>query len=240
MGSPTVTASVRPGYGPTTIRPGEVHAWVLGLDQPIDESGEFLDGAERQRAQRYLGPRDRARFAASRAGLKLILAGYLGTDPASLRFAFSTDGRPQLAYASPRLPEFNFSLSRSGNLALVAVALGGVGADAEQIVPRPGLADLVAATFGAREASCIKGGCSGSPLRSFYRHWTGKEAFLKALGSGLAGLRDTELCCDAGPAIWFGGRPVEGWTVSLVDVSPEYAAAVVAHQPVAGCWRLMS
>jgi 4'-phosphopantetheinyl transferase len=120
----------------------------------------------------------------------------------------------------------------------VAVSHGPVGADIERVTARHGLADLIATRFGPDEARCIESGCGGSALRSFYRHWTAKEAYLKASGRGLAGLRDTWLDCGSSPVIRFGGRPAAAWTLSLTDVAPAHAAAIVASQPVTKCWQL--
>jgi 4'-phosphopantetheinyl transferase len=244
MGSPTLVPSIRPRQAADAIRPGEVHAWVVDLDELALPSGPLLDDAERSRAQSYLRRQDGARFAASRAGLRLILAGYLGAEPASLRFQTGPGGRPRLAGIAPAGAEasqatLQFSLTRSADLALIAVSAGRVGADVERIVPRPGLTDLAAAGFAGREAAGIATGCCGSPLRGFYRHWTAREAYLKAIGCGLAGLRHVEFCCCPIPAIRFGGTQTAGRTLTMVDISPSYTAAVVASQPVSGCWRLV-
>ncbi len=73
---------------------GEVHAWLIDLDAlPV---GRLLAPAERDRAASYARPRDGARFAASRAWLRLILSRYVDASPAELRFAAGADGRPGL------------------------------------------------------------------------------------------------------------------------------------------------
>jgi 4'-phosphopantetheinyl transferase len=225
----------------------EVHAWVIHLDAPTDSSGcsrSLLDDAERHRAASYLSPRDGARFAASRTGLRSILGRYLGADPAALSFRTVRGGRPVLAGEHGR--RLQFSLSRGAGVALVVVsagpgAAGSVGADIEAIVPRDGLVDLAAARFGPAEAACIaSGGCTGSPLRSFYRHWTAREAWLKALGIGLSALSATEFDCQNDLAIRFRGttRPAPDLRLQLLEISPDHAAAVAAAGPVTGIWRL--
>ena len=115
------------------------------------------------------------------------------------------------------------------------MSLTPVGADIEIVRSRPGLADIIASRFSVAEAECIRGGCGGSPTHGFYRHWTAKEAYLKATGCGLAGLRLTELACDGPDAIRVGGRPAEGWTLSLPDVGPGCTTAIVGSGPVTRC-----
>ena len=224
------------------LRHAEVHAWIIDLDAPADCSDDplaLLEDAERDRMTRYLSPRDGARFAASRAGLRRILGGYLGTDPAGLRFRTAPGGRPRLA-GQHRSP-VQFSLSRSAGVALLAVSAGQVGADVEAIEARDGLPDLAAARFGRAEADCVATGrCAGSPLRSFYRHWTAREAWLKAVGIGLAGLRDAEFDCRDDLAMLFRGTAVipADLRLQLFDISPAHAAAVAAAGPVTTFRRL--
>jgi len=219
--------------GTVAIGATAVHAWLVDLDTPGAVDRACLDASERARAASYLRPQDGAGFATSRAALREVLSRYLGGEPGRLVIRSGPRGQPRLAGDGPR-----FSLTRSGRLALVAVALGPVGADLERLEPRPGLADVAAARFAARETACIAAGCGGSSERSFYRHWTAKEAYLKATGLGLAGLRDTELVCGSS-AIWFAGRPVAGWSLSAAQIGPRYLAAVVGRQPVTS-WRWLS
>jgi 4'-phosphopantetheinyl transferase len=221
------------GQRPELHSPGEVHAWLIDLDAPVG-ADRLLDPAELDRATSYLRQRDGARFAASRAWLRMIVGRYLDADPGGLRFVTGAAGRPALAgdHAGP----LHFSLSRSAKRALVAVSNSPVGADIEVVSARAGLADLVAGRFGPAEARCIAGGCGGSPLRGFYRHWTAKEAYLKATGAGLAGLRATELICGARPAVRVGGEPATGWTISLVKTAPDCNAAIVGGGPVSSYW----
>ena len=221
-----------PDPGTITIGPADVHAWLVDLDG-WPEDRKVLAPDERDRSVSYLRPRDGARFATSRAAVRLILAGYLGCEPGRLRFV--TDGRSQ---GRLRLAGYSlqFSLSRSCGVAILAVSPDPVGADLELARPRAGLADLVAARFAAAEAACIAAGCAGSPVRGFYRHWVAKEAFLKATGRGLAALRDTELACGQAAGFRFQGMPERGWKLSVTEASPGYVAAIVAARPVT-TWR---
>jgi 4'-phosphopantetheinyl transferase len=193
----------------------------------------MLTPAERARTDSYVRPQDGARFAASRAWLRRLLSRYLDAEPADLRFAATSAGRPGLA--GHNADRIHFSLSRSAGRALVAVSASPVGADVELVDARAGLADLVAGRFAAAEAACIAEGCGGSQLRGFYRHWTAKEAYLKATGRGIRDLRGTELVCGLRPAIHFGGRLATGWTLSLMEPASGCSAAIVGGGPVTGC-----
>ena len=261
---------------------GAVHLWMVPLDVPVGDSRPFLDAADLARAAGDRRPADGIRFAASRAGLRRLMSGYLDADPASLRFRPDPTGRPAVAVHAAAsdhapgdargcdardrecrdghardcdarsgdqatddgfelVPGVEFSLSRTEGVALIAVSAAAVGADIERVTPRTGLADLVAARFPAREAACLADGCSlpaglGDPaLRGFYRHWTAREAYLKAIGCGLAGLRRIEVTCRPRPEVRFGGALADGWQLSFPAVPAAYAAAIVARHPVTRC-----
>jgi 4'-phosphopantetheinyl transferase len=222
-----------PQPGAITLGPGDVHAWIVDLDSPGGGLG-VLDPAERDRAASYLRPADGAGFAAGRAAARTILSGYVGCAPERLRFRTGSHGQPRLA--GYRL---SFSMARSDALALFAVASDPVGADLELLRPRPALTDLAAATFGAPELACIAARCAGSPVRGFYRHWTAKEAYLKAVGCGLAGLRDAELVCGRASFIRFRGEAQPGWQLTLADPAAGYVAAIAAAARVTS-WRWLA
>ena len=219
------------GHHRPRVAPGEVNAWLVDLDAPPLGIAR-LGPAELARSGSYLSPRDGARFAAGRTWLRVILGRYLDADPSGLEFETCLGGRPRLAGDSAA--SIHFSLSRSAGRGLVAVSSSPVGADIEHLRARIGVAGLVAGCFGVAEARCIHAGCGGSQLRGFYRHWTAKEAYLKATGHGLAGLRTTELRCGAPPIVKVGGQTV-AWTVSLLDAGPGQAAAIVGSGPVTSC-----
>jgi 4'-phosphopantetheinyl transferase len=231
---PATVSAVSPvPQGSLALGDGAVHAWLVDLDAAGADRAVRLDAAERDRAASFVRPEDAARFAASRGVLRQVLACYLGGEPDDMDFAVGPHGQPQLA-----AHDVQFSQARSGGLALIAVSRAQVGADLERVAARPGLDDLAAARFAAREATCIADGCCGSPTLSFYRHWTAKEAYLKAIGLGLAGLSDTELVCGVRPAIWFAGRPV-GRPISVATVGSRYVASIVGRSPVTS-WRWFS
>jgi 4'-phosphopantetheinyl transferase len=216
------------------LGPVTVHAWTVDLDELGAAAAGLLDAAERARAASFVRAQDGARFAASRAAVRLVLARYVGGEPGDLEFLAPAHGQPRLADDRVR-----FSLTRSDGTALIAVSRQPVGADLERVEPRPGLADLVAARFTAREAALITAGCCGPPPLSFYRHWTAKEAYLKAVGVGMTGLRDVELVCGAQPAIVVACRPVSDWSLSVASPKAGYAAAIVGRTPLTS-WRSVS
>ncbi|WP_226781557.1 4'-phosphopantetheinyl transferase family protein [Oceaniglobus trochenteri] len=152
-----------------------VDLWRWRLDDPDPRS---LSPDERARAARFVHDRDRDRFVAGRARLRAILAGYLGCAPGDIAFGYGAHGRPRVAGV-------HFNLSHTGDLAQLAVSRDLVpGVDIETVAP----IDMAVARahFSANEVQALCALPEGARLAAFYRCWTRKEAFLKALGTGLS------------------------------------------------------
>jgi 4'-phosphopantetheinyl transferase len=162
--------------------------WALRLDRAAsgrDDALARLSDEERERASRIPGERDRSRFVAARAGLRVILGACLDVDARAIGFRYGPRGRPSLDGAFD--PRLHFSVSHSGDVALVAVTRDGrIGVDIERHRPVPGLEPLLNRFFSPRERAALPDG-DGPRTEAFFRHWTLKEAWLKATGEGLAG-----------------------------------------------------
>lgn len=213
----------------------EIHVWRIPLAASAEPDAATLAAEEAERAARLVFPADRARFLAAHGGLRGILAGCLDRRAEDLRFAFGHNGKPYL----PGAPLY-FNLSHSHDWALVAVTrVAEVGADIERIRPvEPRLAQRF---FAPAEAAALARTPEAERAAAFFRCWTRKEAFLKALGEGLARpLNDfeVEFAAEAPPGL----RRVAGdaeeagrWQFAHLDPAPGYVAAVAAR---ALGWRL--
>jgi 4'-phosphopantetheinyl transferase len=161
--------------------------WSASLEPPalLDAHlAGYLSPDERGRADRFVFPRDRDRFIAGRAFLRLLLAQYLGAEPRGLRFRYGSNGKPGLADEGGDL---QFNLAHSGPLAVCALARGReLGVDLEQIRPIRDAEGVARSVFSPREMARFESLPETARQRAFYEAWTRKEAFLKALGDGLA------------------------------------------------------
>lgn len=184
---------------------------------------------ERERAVRYRFDRDRRRFLAGRATLRLLLAEYLDCAPLELEFLYGPYGKP-----SVRRSELSFNVSHSGRAALFAFAPGfEVGIDVELERRETKDDERVAARFfSAREFATMRAQPQDARPRAFLRCWTRKEAYVKARGDGLQlPLQDFDVAFEerARPALlrtaWSDDEPSE-WT--LQDVSSILGDAVAA------------
>ena len=217
---------------------GEVHVWLVDLDGDPPAAGrpatleDALSADERARASRLRSEPLGRRFVAGRIAMRSILGRYPGVGaPRDLQFAYGPHGRPSLAERNG--PHFNFT--RSGPLALCAVArTPAVGVDVECVRAIPEAASMTRQYFSAREqaslASLDMPPESAVFQQAFYDAWTRKEAFIKALGLGLAQPLDAfsvTLLPGRRPRLLEvpNGRP-SAWTLRAFSPAAGYQAAL--------------
>ncbi len=212
---------------------GTVDLWSASLEPPA-QLRPHLEGClsldERERAARFVFPRDRERFIAGRAFLRLLLAQYLGTDAASLRFRYGPRGKPALADDRSGV---SFNLAHTDSLAVCALARGAeVGVDVERVRAIPDADGVARSFFSPRETAELASVPEAARHRAFFDAWTRKEAFLKALGDGLARPLDsfdvTLKPGDTPRLLRTLGDPEEASRFSLHSLEPEdgYVAAI--------------
>jgi len=206
-----------------------VYAFVSLEGEPSALDEALLDDEERDRASRFVRPRDRSRFVHAHAGLRLFLALSLGVEPATVRYETGAHGKPRLL-PGPQSLEFN--LAHSEELGLVAVVRDrSVGVDVEHVRDLPDAMNIADTHFTAAESETLRSLPPEEGRAAFFRYWARKEAVIKAGGEGLERSLDSfSIDGTAGSTEWI-----------LQDLqSPTgYAAAgaVAAHPGAAPQWR---
>lgn len=161
----------------------ELQVWRVDLDAHPGAT-ELLDRGERLRAERFVVKRPARQFRAARSALRRILSHHLERDPASLRFASGPHGKPALADG-----DASFNLSHSASWAVITIgspAWGDeLGIDVEEVNPARRLDRLARRFFAAEEYELYQQAQPDERVVLFYRLWTLKEAYVKALGTGL-------------------------------------------------------
>src|SRR5438477_5745599 len=104
------------------VAPGEIHLWSIPTAIPPEAATRLhalLSEDERARAARFKFERDRCRFIAARAALRILLGRYLHVPGEEISFEYGPKGKPYLR--STENPErLQFKVSHSADLALVA------------------------------------------------------------------------------------------------------------------------
>jgi 4'-phosphopantetheinyl transferase len=220
----------------------EIHIWTARLDGGAEDrlaESESLSPEELNRAERYRFGLDRRRFTVAHAALRLLLAGYLGIEPASLRIVSGPRGKPEL---DPGVSSWlRFNMSRSEGLAVFAVGCDReLGVDVERVRRDMDFEPLVDGVLSVAERGALDQLAPEARRQAFYRCWTRKEAYLKALGVGLAvAPHELDVTDDHVKPPTRGqprGLPEQGsaWSLHDVDLSPGYVAALAVEGDLLG------
>lgn len=209
--------------------------WILDLNElsarPRAELPGLLVPDERVRAGQFRFAADRDQYALGRGLLRLILSRYLGINPGRLEILTTDTGKPIL-----RSKPLHFSVSHTASVFAVGVHRSvALGLDIERLPDFPLTGDLIDRVCSRTERETLAGLSESDRPARFIRFWTQKEAYLKALGSGLMLAPDRiEGLAHAPdgrpPGVCLDGVPQPGW--SLVELEfhdfPDIIGAMVA------------
>ncbi|MFC1659872.1 4'-phosphopantetheinyl transferase family protein [Gemmatimonadota bacterium] len=229
--------------GPEETPPGSLEKGLIYLVRarirdPGVSRGDLkgvLSRGELDRAARFRFEDDRLRSHVGWGLLRLFLGRVLDRDPASFRFVRNEFEKPLLEGG----PSFN--LAHSGAWVLVGVvAEGRLGVDVESLRPIKDLTSLAKTVFSPDELDEFKTYPQAERVEAFYRGWTRKEAFLKAVGGGLRiPLKDVSVSleqgeCDALRRVSYPSEREVGWWVRSLPALPGAEAALAWDRPWGG------
>jgi 4'-phosphopantetheinyl transferase len=126
-----------------------------------------------------------------RGALRTLLGAYLEVPPAEVRFQYGPRGKPFLA---PPLDGkgLQFNLSNSSDLALAGFVRGPeIGVDVEYLREMKDCEQIAERFFSASEREVLRTIPFPAKQEAFFNCWTRKEAYLKAVGEGLAAPLDS-------------------------------------------------
>lgn len=190
----------------------------------------LLDAGELARANRFAFPHLRETFVLAHGVLRVLLARYAGLAPRELALEAGAHGKPRLVDG-----DVEFNLSHSGKLAAYAFSDDAVGIDIEELRPLADLRQLASRSFCGEECADLATVAGDDALNAFYACWSRKEAFIKAVGSGLSFGLDrfrVSLLPDAEPAVLHvEGDDAAEWQLHTLDAGAGYAGAVAYRGP---------
>jgi 4'-phosphopantetheinyl transferase len=146
----------------------------------------LLDDTERERAARFVFERDRQTYIAAHALVRVTLSRFVDRAPQEWRFTRNGYGKPE-AVLPAQEPRLRMNLSHTRGLAAVAVTLGrDIGIDVEWMERRNLTRELGLSIFSGPECEAVAR-CGEEDLdETLFAFWTLKEAYIKAVGKGLA------------------------------------------------------
>lgn len=233
-------ASFQPeSAGGVALGPRELHVWAVPLHGNPDPFAALLSPSELQRLERFRFADHRRRYQIGHGALRAILGGYLGKHPVDLEFVQGPRGKPYLAEKGPY-----FNLSHSGKLALIGVCATELGLDCEKVRHLESLGEIARKHFSESEFAALEALDGDARQLAFYRCWTRKEAYIKALGEGLSMPLDTfDVTLGETPALVScrdGREDPSHWSMLDLSPAPDFvaAAALRARDVVVKRFRL--
>src|SRR3974390_1917941 len=213
----------------------EIHVWQRHRDPVAGELARLkalLSDIELARAGRFRFDVHRNEFVVSRGTLRLLLGSYLGCSPTDLQLQYTQFGRPKLAglHADAGV---DFNVSHSDRVILWGFARRRrLGVDVERSRRDFNTLEIAERFFSAAERKTLRSLPAEQRHDAFFRCWTRKESFIKALGEGLShplDQFDVTLAPDE-PAVLLATRPdasdVNKWMLWDIHLSDDYAAAL--------------
>ena len=228
-------ASTSPGSVP--LATPEVHVWAVPLNGDPEPFAELLSSSERERLGRYRFADHQRRFQIGHGALRQILSGYLDVAATEIEFRTGPRGKPYLVG-----DELQFNMSHSGKLALIAVAKTELGVDVEKVRHLESLTAIAQRHFSGSEFAKLDRLEDDARELGFYRCWTRKEAYIKALGEGLSMALDSfdvSLCEEPEFLACHDGRerPAD-WLMLDVSPGPGFVGAIAMRSKQATLKKL--
>lgn len=222
-----------PGGGQLALADDAVDVW-LAFDERFQaaeaqaELAALLTSEDVARIQRLHFEPGKRQFALTRVLQRQVLSAYAAqVAPVQWQFQSSAEGRPSLAPPFDRMG-LHFNLAHtSGVVAMAVCRHERVGVDVEKLGSAPlAVADRF---FSAAEAAQLRSLPPDAQPRRFMRLWTLKEAYLKAVGTGLAGgLGRMSFLFDAGESFRFervDDTDASRWQFRQFDIGAEHVLA---------------
>lgn len=220
---------------PQPLVSDQVHLYVAALADLQADAGEFatyLSAEEQARAARFLDPQHGQKQRLVRGLLRKLLAQYLGIAPQQVEFDYAEHGKPSLRND----PSLCFNLSHSRDMVAYAFRCDyDIGVDIEYMRRQENLPGMIRHVASRAEQQALNSLESAQAQVAFYRLWTRKEAFIKAVGRGLGmGLRLINIGINANDsvlAVEYRNKTLPEWFIKDLPPPQDYKLALCSKYP---------
>jgi len=214
------------------------------LDAPaLAAMAEVLSAEERARRDRFVFDRDRRDFVAAHALVRRMLSRSDATGPTGWQFDIDAHGKPSVVASQAGAPPLVFNLSHTHGLVACAVARGtSLGIDVERVDRISSGPDIAARYFAPPEIRMLERHPASDYNGRFIELWTLKEAYIKAVGTGLAHPLDSfAFAFEGDSGLRFAAPPgvaAPDWQFLLAAPTANYRLAVAVSGSAARAWRV--
>ena len=180
----SVSASLSERQKYTSLSNSDVHIWQVSLvpdRERLNLCKSILDSATMQKAKWLKFEDDQNKYIICQGILRLLLANYLKIKTSEIVISRQKKGKPFVANETPVF----FNMSDSGNICVYAFSkFSELGIDIEEKRNLPDLDELIKKNLTKKEIEYINKK-PAEKSNNFFRFWTIKEAYLKAIGEGM-------------------------------------------------------
>ncbi|KAG8390782.1 hypothetical protein BUALT_Bualt01G0119200 [Buddleja alternifolia] len=226
-----------------------VQRWVVNISEWNPSFHHFslamsvLPHHEHTSITRYVKLDDRKRAVVSRLLQYGVVHQVLGIPFDEIIIRRTPEGKPFLVYDSMKLglPNFNFNVSHHGDyVAIASEPICLVGLDiVSQSIPTNETADEFIQNFSSYFSSLewhhiMNAGSSREMTNFFYRYWCLKEAFVKAMGTGVGyKLDDVEFYHTSWDNIFVkvSGNVLNDWKFYLSELGQNHSVCIARGNP---------
>jgi 4'-phosphopantetheinyl transferase len=219
--------------GTSGMEAGEGSADLFYLQTPAPPQHHarylaWLSQEEQERFRRFRFEPDRQVFLAAHALVRWSLGQAAGVAPESLEFQTGKRGKP---FVRPGTPASHWHFNLSHTRGLVACGLsraGALGVDVERIDTKRNVDGVARRVLSQAEQSDWEARSGTDRAERFFRYWTLKEAYIKALGLGLDQPLGsvTFTIAEDGTATVSGRPDASEWRLRTYETVPGYLISV--------------
>lgn len=166
----------------------EIFLWILPLNDPAltTQAYESLTCSEKSHLNKLRLTNTKLQYQVAHGCLRKILSSMLNIPGSELTFQKQLHGKPFLANLPSGAPSLHFNISHSKDYAVIGISsYAPIGVDIEMIRPDLPAEKIAKRFFHPNESAAFLSLPESERLLWFTRHWTMKEAFVKAIGDGL-------------------------------------------------------
>jgi len=158
------------------------HGDILSEEDGQQNYYEFLNDDEKVKVASFTRPGIQKKYIKTRGVLRKVLGEYLEIKSQDIEIKIAEHGKPFVENEA-----LFFNLSHTANRLVIAVSNNSeIGIDLEQYKYRKNLQGLVKKCFSEEEKHFWESLSAQQQVMLFYQLWVRKEAFVKAIGRGIA------------------------------------------------------
>lgn len=169
-----------------SLNADDVHVYLIEIDgenKNYEKLKSLLDKDELERLARFKKTDDQLRYVYAHGALRLLCGKYLQQPANTILFTETINKKPCIEICFGNL---FFNLSHSGYKIVIAFSTQSeVGADIEQIRPDFPIDEFMERNYSDNEVNALKNSNASDKYGLFFKYWSRKEAWLKAVGTGI-------------------------------------------------------